>query len=167
MSGSDGRRGWSLHESGRACGKPHDWIRCVLLPRGGIAPATRQRLAKQHAVKLLRASAARGQWSTARTSLNWKQWAKLKPIADTNHGRFARLTCYARSTPTCVPGSFRTPPHFCKKRLNGIRAGVEWFKIPCYLAIVSLIGPFNSLYCLPCMEPPRTTKSCILCALWV
>jgi hypothetical protein len=32
-----------LHEIGRAYGKPHNCIRFVLLPRGGIAPAARQR----------------------------------------------------------------------------------------------------------------------------
>ena len=35
--------GESLHEMGRAYGKPHNCIRCVLLPRGGIAPAARER----------------------------------------------------------------------------------------------------------------------------
>ena len=35
--------GGSLHEIGRACGKPHNCIRCVLLPSGGIAPAARRR----------------------------------------------------------------------------------------------------------------------------
>src|SRR5580700_214622 len=37
------KAGVSLHEIGRACGKPHNCIRCVLLSRGGIAPAARQR----------------------------------------------------------------------------------------------------------------------------
>jgi IS30 family transposase len=37
------KAGESLHEIGRACGKPHNCIRCVLLPRGGIAPAARRR----------------------------------------------------------------------------------------------------------------------------
>ena len=37
------KSGESLHAIGRACGKPHNCIRCVLLPRGGIAPATRRR----------------------------------------------------------------------------------------------------------------------------
>ena len=37
------KAGESLHEIGRAYGKPHSCIRCVLLPRGGIAPATRRR----------------------------------------------------------------------------------------------------------------------------
>ncbi len=37
------KAGESLHEIGRAYGKPHNCIRCVLLPRGGIAPAARQR----------------------------------------------------------------------------------------------------------------------------
>jgi hypothetical protein len=37
------KAGESLHEIGRAHGKPHNCIRCVLLPRGGIAPAVRQR----------------------------------------------------------------------------------------------------------------------------
>ena len=35
--------GQSLHEIGRAFGKPHSCIRCLLLPRGGIAPAARRR----------------------------------------------------------------------------------------------------------------------------
>ena len=33
------KAGQSLHEIGRAFGKPHSCIRCLLLPRGGIAPA--------------------------------------------------------------------------------------------------------------------------------
>jgi transposase, IS30 family len=37
------KAGESLREMGRAYGKPHNCIRCVLLPRGGIAPAARQR----------------------------------------------------------------------------------------------------------------------------
>ena len=37
------KAGQSLHEIGRAYGKPHPSIRCVLLPRGGIAPVTRRR----------------------------------------------------------------------------------------------------------------------------
>jgi len=37
------KAGESLHAIGRACGKPHNCIRCVLLPRGGIAPAARRR----------------------------------------------------------------------------------------------------------------------------
>jgi len=38
------KAGESLHEIGRAYGKPHNCIRCVLLlSRGGIAPAARQR----------------------------------------------------------------------------------------------------------------------------
>ena len=37
------KAGESLHEIGRAYGKPHSCIRCVLLPRGGIAPAARRR----------------------------------------------------------------------------------------------------------------------------
>src|SRR5260370_32939329 len=37
------KAGESLHEIGRAHGKPHNCIRCVWLPRGGIAPAARQR----------------------------------------------------------------------------------------------------------------------------
>src|SRR5271170_5850748 len=37
------KAGESLHEIGRACGKPHNCIRCVLLPSGGIAPTTRRR----------------------------------------------------------------------------------------------------------------------------
>jgi IS30 family transposase len=35
--------GQSLHEIGRAFGKPHSCIRCLLLPRGGIPPAARHR----------------------------------------------------------------------------------------------------------------------------
>src|SRR5258708_32612247 len=35
--------GQSLHEIGRAYGKPHPSIRCVLLSRGGIPPAARRR----------------------------------------------------------------------------------------------------------------------------
>src|SRR6266851_4059251 len=37
------KAGESLHEMGRAYGKPHNCIRCVLLSRGGIAPAARRR----------------------------------------------------------------------------------------------------------------------------
>jgi hypothetical protein len=37
------RAGQSLHEIGRAYGKPHSCIRCLLLPRGGIPPAARRR----------------------------------------------------------------------------------------------------------------------------
>jgi IS30 family transposase len=37
------KTGQSLHEIGRAFGKPHSCIRCLLLPRGGIAPALRRR----------------------------------------------------------------------------------------------------------------------------
>src|ERR1700675_2738314 len=37
------KSGRSLHEIGRAFGKPHSCIRCVLLPRGGIPPAARRR----------------------------------------------------------------------------------------------------------------------------
>ena len=37
------KAGQSMHEIGRAYGKPHPSIRCVLLPRGGIAPPTRRR----------------------------------------------------------------------------------------------------------------------------
>ena len=37
------KSGQSLHEIGRAFGKPHSSIRCLLLPRGGIPPATRCR----------------------------------------------------------------------------------------------------------------------------
>jgi IS30 family transposase len=37
------KSGQSLHEIGRAFGKPHSSIRCLLLPRGGILPATRRR----------------------------------------------------------------------------------------------------------------------------
>jgi len=37
------KAGQSLHDIGRAYGKPHPSIRCVLLPRGGIAPAARRR----------------------------------------------------------------------------------------------------------------------------
>src|SRR5271169_3330239 len=39
------KAGQTLHEIGRAYGKPHPSIRCVLLPRGGIAPAARRRSA--------------------------------------------------------------------------------------------------------------------------
>ena len=37
------KAGQSLHEIGRAFGKPHTSIRHLLLPRGGIAPAARRR----------------------------------------------------------------------------------------------------------------------------
>ena len=37
------KAGQTLHEIGRAYGKPHPSIRCILLPRGGIAPAARRR----------------------------------------------------------------------------------------------------------------------------
>jgi transposase, IS30 family len=37
------KAGQSLHENGRAFGKPHSSIRCLLLPRGGIPPAARRR----------------------------------------------------------------------------------------------------------------------------
>jgi|SRR5258708_30143474 IS30 family transposase len=37
------KAGQSLHEIGRAYGKPHPSIRCALLPRGGIPPAARRR----------------------------------------------------------------------------------------------------------------------------
>ncbi|MGA9243254.1 MAG: helix-turn-helix domain-containing protein [Silvibacterium sp.] len=37
------KAGESLHEIGRAYGKPHNCIRCLLLPRGGIPPAARRR----------------------------------------------------------------------------------------------------------------------------
>ena len=37
------KSGQSLHEIGRAYGKPHSSIRCLLLPRGGIPPAARRR----------------------------------------------------------------------------------------------------------------------------
>jgi hypothetical protein len=37
------KQGQSLHEIGRAFGKPHSCIRCLLLPRGGIPPAARRR----------------------------------------------------------------------------------------------------------------------------
>jgi IS30 family transposase len=37
------KAGQSLHEIGRAFGKPHSSVRCLLLPRGGIPPATRRR----------------------------------------------------------------------------------------------------------------------------
>ncbi len=38
------KSGQSLHEIGRAFGKPHSSIRCLLLPRGGIPPgASRSR----------------------------------------------------------------------------------------------------------------------------
>ena len=37
------KSGESLHEIGRAFGKPHSCIRCLLLPHGGIPPAARHR----------------------------------------------------------------------------------------------------------------------------
>src|SRR5713101_4176822 len=37
------KSGQSLHEIGRAFGKPHSSIRCLLLPRGGIPPKARRR----------------------------------------------------------------------------------------------------------------------------
>jgi len=37
------KAGQTLHEIGRAYGKPHPTIRKVLLSRGGIAPAARRR----------------------------------------------------------------------------------------------------------------------------
>jgi IS30 family transposase len=37
------KAGQSLHEIGRAFGKPHNSVRCLLLPRGGIPPAARRR----------------------------------------------------------------------------------------------------------------------------
>ena len=37
------KAGQSLHEIGRAFDKPHNFIRCLLLPRGGIPPAARRR----------------------------------------------------------------------------------------------------------------------------
>jgi len=37
------KAGQTLHEIGRAYGKPHNSIRCLLLPRGGIPPAERRR----------------------------------------------------------------------------------------------------------------------------
>src|ERR1700679_1036648 len=37
------KAGETLHEIGRAFGKPHSSIRCLLLPRGGIPPAVRRR----------------------------------------------------------------------------------------------------------------------------
>src|SRR5712691_7825403 len=37
------KSGQSLHEIGRAFGKPHSSIRCLLLPRGGMPPAARRR----------------------------------------------------------------------------------------------------------------------------
>ena len=37
------KAGQSLHEIGRAFAKPHSCIRCLLLPRGGIAPVARRR----------------------------------------------------------------------------------------------------------------------------
>ena len=37
------KAGQSLHEIGRAYGKPHSCIRCLVLPRGGIPPAVRRR----------------------------------------------------------------------------------------------------------------------------
>jgi predicted Zn-dependent protease len=37
------KAGQSLHDIGRAYGKPHCSIRCVLLPPGGIPPTARRR----------------------------------------------------------------------------------------------------------------------------
>jgi hypothetical protein len=37
------KAGQTLHEIGRAFDKPHNSIRCVLLPRGGIPPKARRR----------------------------------------------------------------------------------------------------------------------------
>src|SRR5260370_36837849 len=37
------KAGQSLHDIGRAFDKPHNSIRCLLLPRGGIPPAARRR----------------------------------------------------------------------------------------------------------------------------
>ena len=37
------KSGQSLHEIGRAYGKPNSSIRCLLLPRGGIPPTARRR----------------------------------------------------------------------------------------------------------------------------
>jgi hypothetical protein len=37
------KAGQSLHEIGRVFDKPHNSIRCLLLPRGGIPPAARHR----------------------------------------------------------------------------------------------------------------------------
>ena len=37
------KAGESLREMGRAYGKPHNCIRCVLLPSGGISPTARRR----------------------------------------------------------------------------------------------------------------------------
>ncbi|MFY9530823.1 MAG: IS30 family transposase [Candidatus Acidiferrales bacterium] len=37
------KAGQSLHEIGRVYGKPHNSIRCLLLPRGGIPPTARRR----------------------------------------------------------------------------------------------------------------------------
>ena len=37
------KAGQSLHEIGRAFGKEHSSIRCLLLPRGGIPPTARRR----------------------------------------------------------------------------------------------------------------------------
>jgi hypothetical protein len=37
------KAGQTLHEIGRAFGKPHSCIRCLLLPRGGIPPKARRR----------------------------------------------------------------------------------------------------------------------------
>jgi hypothetical protein len=50
--------------------------RCSSLTTATVS--TSQRLARQHADKLLRASAAAGQWAMTRTSLNWKQWVSVK-----------------------------------------------------------------------------------------
>src|SRR5260370_904251 len=37
------KSGQSLHEMGRPFGRPHSGFRCLLFPRGGIAPAARRR----------------------------------------------------------------------------------------------------------------------------
>src|SRR5262245_30324828 len=37
------KAGQSLYEIGRTFGKPHNSIRCLLLPHGGIAPAAKRR----------------------------------------------------------------------------------------------------------------------------
>jgi hypothetical protein len=38
------KAGQTLHEIGRACGKEHSSIRCLVSRHGGIAPAVRRRV---------------------------------------------------------------------------------------------------------------------------
>jgi len=58
------KAGQSLHEIGRAYGKPHSCIRCLVLPRGGIPPAVRRR-----SPLALNASGARGPFARNRFRL--------------------------------------------------------------------------------------------------